>query len=117
MEEAITEDALLQSNKGSSTSSLSVTSQQFFSIENKLIATEKDKQSVQNIKPFGVCKLKPTSGGYLPCMPAPTQWEETSAKNKVNDVLLLLKTSICSCSVGGTISVQDKGYIGNTASD
>ncbi|MBV8324875.1 hypothetical protein [Chryseobacterium sp.] len=39
--------------------------------EGKYIAPEQDKQADINIQSFGLCKLKPTSGGYLPCIPAP----------------------------------------------
>ena len=117
MEHIITENAVLQCNKGTTQSQLLVTSQIFFSIENKLVATEKDKQPIQNIKPFGKCKLKPTKGRYLSCMPSPKCWKQTSNKNKINEALLLLNTSICTCSIGGTITIKDKGYIGDNLSD
>lgn len=117
MEHTITEDAVLQCNMGTTPSQLSVTSQQFFSIEDKFVATEKDKEPIQNIKPFGKCKLKPTAGGYLPCVPSPECWKQTSNKNKINEALLLLDTSICTCSIGGTITIKDKGYTGDNLSD
>ena len=97
MEHTITEDAVIQWNKGTTQFQLFVTSQIFFSIDNKLAATEKDKQPIQNIKPLGKCKLKPTKGGYLSCMPSPKCWKQTSNKNKINQALLLLNTSICTC--------------------
>ena len=42
------------------------------------MATEEDKQANSNIQPFKQCKLKPSSSGYLPCVPAPIQWEDAA---------------------------------------
>ena len=44
------------------------------------MATEEDKQANANILSFKQCKLKPSSGGYLPCVPAPIQWEDAAAE-------------------------------------
>lgn len=117
MANLITEDTLLQCNMGTAFSELIVTSQKFFSIEGKLIATEKDNQSVLNIKPFGQCRLKPTSGGFRPCVPSPEQWKNTAPKDKVNDALILSDISVCPCLVGGVITVKEKGYTGKSVLD
>jgi len=68
MPQKITDTAQLSCNQGTAPSKLSVSSQSFTTAEGKYIATEKDKQANVNIKPFGQCKLKPSSGGYLPCI-------------------------------------------------
>ena len=78
MPQIITNTAELSCNQGTATSKLNVTSQDFVTIEGKAMATEEDKQANSNIQPFKQCKLKPSSGGYLPCVPAPIQWEDTA---------------------------------------
>lgn len=104
MADKVTDTAQLSCNQGTAPSNLSVSSQGFVLIENKPVATEQDKQPNINIKPFGQCRLKPSSGGYLPCMPAPTQWQDTSPF-EIEGKKELLDSSTCPCSVGGTISV------------
>ena len=110
MPQEITETAKLQCDQGTITTALKVTSQQFAKINNKLQATEEDKQANVNIMPFGQCKLKPTTSGYLPCMPAPTKWEQTAEKDTINDLKILTDKSTCQCAVGGKISVTHKGH-------
>ena len=78
MPQIITNTAELSCNQGTATSNLNVTSQDFVTIEGKAMATEEDKQTNVNILPFKQCKLKPSSGGYLPCVPAPIQWEDAA---------------------------------------
>lgn len=60
MPSPITDNTQLQCNQGTQISTLKVTSQTFISIRDKLQATEKDKEVNVNIKPFALCKLKPT---------------------------------------------------------
>ncbi|WP_392420396.1 DUF4280 domain-containing protein [Capnocytophaga canis] len=110
MANAITDTAQLTCNQGTMPSNLLVTSQDFITIENKPIATEQDNNPNVNIKPFGQCKLKPSSSGYLPCVPAPQKWSKTAEKNTINDDAILTENSFCMCSVGGKISVKDKGH-------
>ena len=78
MPQIITDTAELSCNQGTATSKLNVTSQDFVTIEGKAMATEEDKQANSNIQPFKQCKLKPSSSGYLPCVPAPIQWEDAA---------------------------------------
>ena len=78
MPQIITNTAELSCNQGTATSKLNVTSQDFVTIEGKAMATEEDKQANANIQPFKQCKLKPSSSGYLPCVPAPIQWEDAA---------------------------------------
>ena len=83
MPQIITDTAELSCNQGTATSKLNVTSQDFVTIEGKAMATEEDKQANSNIQPFKQCKLKPSSGGYLPCVPAPIQWEDAAEKDTI----------------------------------
>ncbi|MEC5396033.1 DUF4280 domain-containing protein [Bergeyella sp. RCAD1439] len=110
MADKVTDTAQLSCNQGTAPSNLSVSSQDFVLIENKPVATEQDKQPNTHIKPFGQCRLKPSSGGYLPCMPAPTQWTKTAEKDTINDYKILTEESTCQCSLGGTIKVENKGH-------
>ena len=102
--------AKLTCNQGTKPSDLKVTSQDFATIDSKAIATEKDKKANENIMPFGQCKLKPSSSGYLPCLPVPMIWQETAKLDEINGYKILLDTSTCQCSIGGKISIKDKGY-------
>lgn len=104
MPQHITDTTQLQCDKGSIPTAITVTSQTFMSIEGKLQATEEDKQPNINIKPFGQCKLKPTTGGFLPCIPAPIKWQDTSVF-EIDGKKELLDSSTCTCSVGGKISI------------
>ena len=110
MPQKITDTAQLSCNQGTTPTNLSVTSQNFSMAEGRYIATEQDKQANINIKPFGQCKLKPTSGGYLPCMPAPTVWEKTAEKDTINTYKILIEDSFCMCGTGGKISIENKGH-------
>ena len=108
MANAITETAQLTCNQGTMPSNLLVTSQDFITIENKPIATEQDNKPNTNIKPFGQCKLKPSSAGYLPCVPAPQKWEKTSFSS-IDGNKELNESSCIKCAVGGLITFADKG--------
>lgn len=104
MPQHITDTTQLKCDKGTGPTPITVTSQSFMSIEGKLQATEEDKQPNTNIKPFGQCKLKPTTGGFLPCIPAPIKWQDTSVF-EIDGKKELLDNSTCQCSVGGKISI------------
>ena len=110
MSNPITDNTKLQCNQGTQISTLKVTSQTFMSIKGKLQATEGDKEANINIKPFALCKLKPTFFGYQPCVPAPIQWEDTAEKDTINGQKILTENSYCMCSVGGKITIKDKGH-------
>jgi len=108
MPQIITNTAELSCNQGTATSKLTVTSQDFVTIEDKPIATEGDKQANVNIMPFGQCKLKPTTSGYLPCMPAPLKWENTSFST-IDGKKELNSASCIQCAIGGKITFTDTG--------
>ncbi|WP_294245405.1 DUF4280 domain-containing protein [uncultured Chryseobacterium sp.] len=101
----ITEQAKMTCDKGSSPSQLTVTSQTFWKAENKLIATEMDRQPDVNIPAFGSCSITQKD-----CRPAPSSWINTAVKDTVNGNKILTDASTCACSLGGKISFTDKGY-------
>ena len=73
----------------------------------KLIATDKDIGMTFEKNSFGQCKLKPTTGGYLPCIPALQKWqgmyEDTVLSNQGK---VLLEDSKGTCSVAGSPCIK-----------
>ena len=108
MPQKITETALLQCDKGAVPSQLKVTSQNFCRANNKLIATEKDKQAETNVPNFEVCAVTKSK-----CSPALIMWQELSQKDTINDLKFLTEKSTCQCSKGGKVSLKNTGHIEN----
>lgn len=79
--------------------------------ENDFLAiTEEDTTFNPTTAPFGQCRLKPTSGGYLPCSFTPLgKWEKVYDKVKVMDRSCLTELSELNCCVGGKITVLSHG--------
>jgi len=107
MPQKLTDKATLFCDKGEKPSQLKVTSQTFSKAENKLIATEQDKQTETNIPNFGTCIITRSK-----CNPTVIKWDKTTEKDIINNYKILTEDSTCQCSVGGKISVQDKGHRG-----
>ena len=105
MPQKLTEKALLFCDKGAKPSELKVTSQTFSKAEDKLVATEQDKQPETNIPSFGVCTITKSK-----CTPAIIKWDNTTEKDIINNFKILTEESTCNCSVGGKISVKAKGH-------
>ena len=75
-----------------------------------LSVTEDDLTFDPSAMPFGNCKLKPSSGGYLPCAYAPAgKWTKTYEKVKVMDKKCVTELSELMCSVGGKITIFKHG--------
>lgn len=104
MPHKLTEKAILFCDKGAKPSQLKVTSQTFSKAENKLIATEQDKQPEINIQSFGTCTITKSK-----CIPTIIKWEKTTEKDTINNFKILTEDSTCQCTVGGKINVQYKG--------
>ena len=104
MPNPITDSTQLQCDHGTKPTAITVTSQKFMKIDGKLQATEDDIKPNENIMPFGQCKLKMYTGGLLPCVPAPTKWQDVSVFD-IDNKKELLDKSTCQCSVGGKISI------------
>ena len=75
-----------------------------------LAVTEDDLTLDPPAMPFGNCKLKPTSGGYLPCAYAPAgKWTKTYDKVKVMGKSCLTEISELMCATGGKITILKHG--------
>ena len=81
-----------------------------------LAVTEDDLQLDPAAQPFGQCKLKPSSGGYLPCAYAPAgKWQKTYEKVKVMGKSCLTEISELMCSTGGKITILKHGQQSETS--
>lgn len=75
-----------------------------------LAVTEDDLTFDPPAQPFGQCKLKPSSGGYLPCAYAPAgKWTKTYEKVKVMGKSCVTELSELMCSTGGKITIFKHG--------
>ncbi|CAA7195289.1 DUF4280 domain-containing protein [Chryseobacterium potabilaquae] len=99
MPQHITDTTQLKCDKGTTPTTITVTSQSFMRIDGKLQATEQDKQPNINIQPFGICIILRSS-----CIPSPLKWENTS-NFEIEGKKELLNTSTCKCSIGGKILI------------
>jgi hypothetical protein len=75
-----------------------------------LAVTEDDTMFNPTGPSFGKCKLKPSSGGYLPCACAPAgKWQKTYSQTKVMNKACVTEISELMCSVGGKITIKKHG--------
>ncbi|WP_379968308.1 PAAR-like protein [Epilithonimonas sp. UC225_85] len=75
-----------------------------------LAVTEDDLTFDPPAMPFGNCKLKPSSGGYLPCAFAPAgKWQKPYEKVKVMGKSCLTEMSELMCTTGGKITILKHG--------
>ncbi|MDR3025156.1 PAAR-like protein [Chryseobacterium sp.] len=75
-----------------------------------LAVTEDDLTLDPPAMPFGNCKLKPSSGGYLPCAFAPAgKWTKTYDKVKVMGKSCVTELSELMCATGGKITIFKHG--------
>ncbi|WP_313375654.1 PAAR-like protein [Chishuiella sp.] len=81
------------------------------SAENDFLAvTENDLQLNPPVEPFGKCKLRPTSGGYLPCVYSLAgKWQKQSTRTRILENYCILETSELLCTTGGKITVKKHG--------
>ncbi|WP_292009648.1 DUF4280 domain-containing protein [Chryseobacterium sp.] len=87
-------------------------------IEDYLAVTEDDLQFNPAGPSFGQCKLRPTSGGYLPCIYAPAgKWQVTYEKVKIMGKSCVTEASRLQCSVGGIITILDHGQRGEMSKE
>jgi hypothetical protein len=111
MSEYATKGAILKCTCGSAPSQLQVTSNTSVSVQGNMAGSISDKIPMTNIMPFGTCSLKPYSGGYRPCTPAPTMWTGFLASVQIPGGNPLLKTSTIQCATGGLIQFQNSGQM------
>ena len=75
-----------------------------------LAVTEDDLTFDPPAMSFGNCKLRPTSGGYLPCVYSPAgKWQKACDKIKVMDKSCLTEISELMCATGGKITILKHG--------
>jgi len=80
-----------------------------------LAVTEDDLTLDPPAMPFGNCKLKPSSGGYLPCAFAPAgKWTKTYEKVKVMGKSCVTELSELMCATGGKITIFKHGQQSET---
>ncbi|MCD8415943.1 DUF4280 domain-containing protein [Tenacibaculum dicentrarchi] len=73
----------------------------------KLIGNTMDIGMPFKGKTFGKCKLQPTSSGYLPCIPAIQQWQDTYDRIELdNGGNILTEKSKATCAISGTPCVK-----------
>ncbi|MBD3907304.1 DUF4280 domain-containing protein [Chryseobacterium sp. C-2] len=76
----------------------------------KFAATEDDKTFIPPAATFGQCKLKPTTGGYLPCqLAAAPKWTKTYDSTQVQGKNTLTEISELMCMIGGKITIDKHG--------
>ncbi|WP_426276116.1 DUF4280 domain-containing protein [Chryseobacterium sp. S-02] len=75
-----------------------------------LAVTEDDVQFTPPGPSFGQCKLKPSSGGYLPCAFAPAgKWQKTYEQVKIMGKSCVTELSELMCTTGGKITIKEHG--------
>lgn len=75
-----------------------------------LAVTETDLQLDPMVEPFGKCKLKPSSSGYLPCTYAPAgKWTKTYDKVTIMGNSCVTEISELMCTTGGKITILKHG--------
>ena len=75
-----------------------------------LAVTQDDLTFDPPAMPFGNCKLRPTSGGYLPCVYSPAgKWQKACDKVKILDKSCLTEISELMCATGGKITILKHG--------
>ena len=82
----------------------------------KMIASTMDIGQPFVAKTFGQCKLQPTSGGYLPCVPAITQWQGFYDKVTLTNMgKILTEDSKAICAIAGApcIEITFHGQVGS----
>ncbi|MGY3793350.1 DUF4280 domain-containing protein [uncultured Aquimarina sp.] len=113
----VLDGALLECNQGFVPAKLLVTQNQKVKIQGKFKATDMDTQVPAT---FGQCKLKPTSGGYLPCIPALQKWTKTTKTSTLGgSKKFLYEDSECMCGTGGKVTIMQPMQIntGGNASE
>ena len=69
----------------------------------KMIGSTMDIGQPFQAKTFGQCKLQPTTGGFLPCIPAITQWQGFYEKVTLsNQGKILTEDSKAICAIAGS---------------
>ncbi|SHF86859.1 DUF4280 domain-containing protein [Pedobacter caeni] len=106
--EIVVQGATCQCQFGFQTDKLKVLTQKKHYVNDKegsekLIASDKDIGMTFEKNTFDRCKLQPTPGGYLPCIPALTQWtKQYPDMVLINEGKVLLEDSKGICTISGS---------------
>ena len=77
-----------------------------------LIVLDSDTTFMPPGPSFGQCKLKPSSGGYLPCSCAPVgKWQKAYEDTTVDGQKAITEMSELMCAIGGKITVFKHGQV------
>ena len=85
MVKIVTDGASMCCTLGTGQTTLTILSQSSRSILGALVATEEDEIGLINIPSFGVCKC---SSPNLPCTPQPQDWQQTTLKDNINELII-----------------------------
>jgi hypothetical protein len=110
MGQSVCEGAVLRCNQGQSPATLHVTFQDVVMLHGKKVATVHDSQPSANIPPFGICQFLTAAalGAPTPCSPAPAgPWTGAPSCQQINGLQVLTTEHICSCGIGGMITVEE----------
>lgn len=106
--EIVVQGATCQCQFGFQTDKLKVLTQKKHYVNDKdgnekLIASHMDIGMTFEKNTFGQCKLQPSNSGYLPCIPALTQWQgQYKDMVLINKGEILLEDSKGTCSISGS---------------
>lgn len=109
----VCQGALCKCQFGNTPDTLKVLTQQKHYINDKdatqkLVATHIDIGMTFEKNTFGQCKLQPTTGGFLPCVPALQQWTSQYEKvsYEINNGNPLLEDSKGICAISGSPCIE-----------
>lgn len=103
--EYITYKAMIECDQGSAPGLFKPSYNQTVKINSCKVSTTMDKIPMSNIPDFVICKKT-----QKPCVPAPTQWQDTYPV-KVKGQQTLIGKSCINCSVGGRIGFMTSGQV------
>lgn len=124
MGQAVCQTAMCTCSFGTAPATLSVTSNQIYSVANMKVATIMDFAPGANLPTFGMCNTptNPTVASAtaaalgvltpMPCIPATAApWAPGSLVQKINGIPVLTDNSKCMCSYGGVISISQPSNV------
>lgn len=99
----VLDGAIVQCSMGMKPAKLMVITNQRVKIQGKFKATDTDLLVPET---FLQCKLKPTPGGFLPCIPILQKWQNTSKKTNLRGIQkFLFDDSYTMCMPGSRITI------------
>jgi hypothetical protein len=99
---------------GTAPSTLTVTSQQSYTIGGMLVATIQDCNPMVNLPPFGTCNTLTAAAQGVPtmCALAPVgMWTPGSTLQKINNIPVLTQACTLACGIGGVITITNPNNV------